>query len=107
MMDSNTTGSQPLLPQVSMRWFFIIAGVIGLLCSLFAFQNGLTAWTIVLFQVLIAIGVFFAVLATLFQIAFFLGATKKVIVEPYQRTESPFASDTMPPQVIPPDSVRD
>lgn len=98
---------QPLLPRVSMRWYFILVmGVAGFLTWLMQseYQQSLVA-TIVLSS--IAALFFLVTSAVCFLLAFSWGAMEKLSRRPEKQLQSPFAHETMPPQVIPPSSRGD
>lgn len=95
---------QPLLPRISMRWFFVLALIVaGALTWLLrsSYQEDLV---LVLIAMSLGIVAFLTLSAVFFGIAFLVGAVEKIIVKKEDAVESPFATESMPPQIIPPTS---
>lgn len=93
---------QPILPRISMRWYFVIVAIVAgtiawVLTS--SYQQTLTA---ILLMLSLAAGVFLTMSSILFLIAYTIGSVEKILFKPEGQTHSPFAHETMPPQIIPP-----
>ena len=93
-----------LLPRYSLRWILAINAVFALVFLVASYARSGQSWAIGLLGTLIAGAVSMLLFATLFAITFlfsrFVRATQRV------RTESPFATDKLPPQIIPPRDVE-
>lgn len=95
---------QPLLPRISMRWYFVLVVVVaGFLTWLTRseYQQSLVAVVVLL---AIAAAGFLALSAVCFLLAYAIGATEKLSRHPEEKLQSPFAHEAMPPQIIPPGS---
>jgi len=93
---------QPVLPRISMRWYFVIVAVVGGLIAWVMtseFQQTLTA---ILLLLCLAIGCFLGLSALLFLVAYTIGSVEKIFFQTEAQVQSPFANETMPPQIIPP-----
>ena len=92
---------QPIAPAISMRWYFGLAAIIALAITMLARSESIKLQLLV--GILLgAVLTFLFVSAVLFSIALLVGAVNKILFAPAQTTQSPFASETLPPQVIPP-----
>ncbi|MBX3423061.1 MAG: hypothetical protein KF752_16010 [Pirellulaceae bacterium] len=93
---------QPLLPRFTMRWYFVTAAIIGVLITLIArsvYQQSLVAVGLLL---LLATGMYLTFSALAFFAAYSVGAMEKLAGSSQPQPESPFAQDTLPPQLLPP-----
>lgn len=93
---------QPILPRISMRWYFVMVAIIGALIAWIMaseYQQTLTANILLL---CLAVGSFLGLSAVLFLIAYAIGSVEKIFFRPEEQIQSPFAHETMPPQIIPP-----
>jgi uncharacterized membrane protein len=89
-----------LIPRFSLRWMLIAITGFALLflTAKFAVQGQL--WAVAVIGTIAASAAGFAIFAALFAVAFLLSLMTR-----FNRTvkpESPFATDKLPPQVIPP-----
>lgn len=90
-----------------MRWYFGIVFLIGLLVSIVFRSSNPAAWGITLGMILGSLLIFFFASAVFFLVAFAFGAVKQIVFAEPPQPESPFSSDAMPPQIIPPEAARD
>ncbi len=95
------TRPQPLLPRVSMIWFFIVVTVVAV--SLFIIRAAEQGR--VLQAALVFTGVFVILTAVFsaasFSLAYVLGAVERAVVGKSDVPTSPFSDGSLPPQVIP------
>ena len=95
---------QPILPRVSMRWYFVIAAAVaGVVAWVLAssYQQTLSA---ILLLLCLAASSFLVLSSLLFLVAYTIGSVEKILFKSEEQTHSPFAHETMPPQIIPPSS---
>lgn len=93
---------QPLLPRVSLIWFFIAITIVAIALGVVrAAEQGRSLSAAMVFSVLfIAI---FAVSSSLcFLFAYLIGATEKAIAGGQETPQSPFSDGSLPEQIIPP-----
>lgn len=93
---------QPLLPQISMRWYFVAMLVVAVLLVLYLRSSLNQYLEISLVLTGASVLLFFALSGVIFAMAYVIGATDKLARQADQKTESPFAYDSLPPQVVPP-----
>lgn len=89
-----------------MRWYFVIATIVAVLISIVYGSGDPQAWTVTLVVAMSAIGIFLILSAACFFATFLAGSFRENLFVDQQKTESPFAHETMPPQIVPP-QVRD
>lgn len=99
------TQPQPLLPRLSMSWFFILVAVVAV--SLFiiraAEQGRVLQAALVFTGLFVFLGAVFS--ATSFLIAYALGSVERAVVGKSEEPASPFSDGSLPTQVIPPRPV--
>jgi hypothetical protein len=97
---------QPFLPRVRMIWFFVVITAFALvLWVVRSAEQGRTLAAALLFTGLFLL--FYALFSAVsFLIAFFLGATRKAMVEANDTPRSPFSDGSPPEQIIAPRSVE-
>jgi glucan phosphoethanolaminetransferase (alkaline phosphatase superfamily) len=94
--------NQPLLPRISMRWYFILALVVASFLTWLtrsAYQQSLLLVTILL---AVSVACFLTLTAVCFFFAYMAGSLNKLLQKPAEHHHSPFAHESMPPQIIPP-----
>lgn len=91
---------QPFAPSFSMRSYFLAVGLLGAMFAV-VFLFGSTKLQVLFVILLAAIALFLLCVALCFLVAFLIGALREVLFQPILKTESPFATEAMPPQVIP------
>ncbi|HAC90731.1 MAG TPA: hypothetical protein DCF63_08870 [Planctomycetaceae bacterium] len=96
------TKRQPLLPQISMRWYFVAMLVVAILLTTFLRSSLNQYLEIALILTGVSALLFLALSAITFAMAYVIGATDKLAQQAQQKTESPFAYDSLPPQIVPP-----
>lgn len=103
--ESHDSIAQPLLPRVSMAWFFIAVAIVAIALGVVrtaeqgrALQGALVFTT--LFIVIAAI-----LSAGCFLIAFLFGAMERAVAPKQELPASPFSDGSLPPQIIPPRPV--
>lgn len=106
-MKLDSQQSQPLLPRISMRWYFVLVLVVAFLVSVVFQSSNPKAWGMTLILLIGSTLFFFMIAAVCFLVAFLFGAVKQVVFYEPPKPESPFANETLPPQVIPPHAARD
>jgi hypothetical protein len=106
-MKMDSQQSQPLLPRISMRWYFVLVLVVAFLVSIVFQSSNPKAWGMTLILLIGATLFFFITAAICFLVAFAFGAVKQIVFYEPPQAESPFANETLPPQVIPPHAARD
>jgi hypothetical protein len=94
--------TQPWIPRYSMRWYFIIVTAVALLVTIVYRSGNPVAWTFTLCMILAAIAMFLLLSAVCFLAAYSFGNLKDSLFRSELQTQSPFAHETMPPQIIPP-----
>ena len=91
----------PLLPQISMVWFFIIAAVVAIGLLIVSAVDDRRALPAALAYTAMFVAAFFGIGSLLFFIAYMFGATEHAVANPHA-TSNPFADGNLPPQLIPP-----
>lgn len=91
---------QALAPSISIRSYFIAVLALGVVIAT-AIQSGSTRFQVLLGMLCIPIVVFLVCSAATFVVALVIGSLKQVLFQPVLKTESPFATEVLPPQVIP------
>jgi hypothetical protein len=93
-----------LIPRFSLRWLLLLTTVCAVffLVVRFAFRGDF--WAIGLVVTVVTLVVASFTYGLLFSLAFVLAALLR-LVRPSSRSASPFATDALPPQVIPPRDV--
>jgi hypothetical protein len=104
MQEKNFTLSQPILPQFTMRWFFGLALVLAALLTVVYQSDNSKALGATIFLMLVSMMIFLAMTALTFLSAAGLGALKRLFFQEEAKVQSPFATDRLPPQIIPPHS---
>lgn len=97
-----TSQPQPLLPQISMRWYFLVAGITAAMIVGIARQESSEKLGIIVGLLGLACMVFLTLSAFFFAIAYIVGAVESLLLHAEEQPESPFATETMPPQIMPP-----
>ena len=92
---------QPLAPAVSMRWYFIFVAALGVVIAL-AIRSGSVKLQILLGLLVCPIAIYLLCSSVCFLIAYLVGSLNQIVFYQAQRPESPFANETLPPQIIPP-----
>ena len=102
MAQSQETQSQPLLPQVSMKWFFILTVMMAILIFIAraADQGDSLAFAIVF--ALLFVALFSAFCGFCFTVSFFLGSIEQAVIGDEENISSPFIDGKLPDQIIPP-----
>lgn len=107
MNSDASTSHQPILPRISIRWYFAMLFIVACLVSVIIRSSDPQTWGMTLILLLGALSTFLVVSASCFLIAFLVGAVKEIVFSEPSQPQSPFATETLPPQVIPPQAVRD
>lgn len=94
--------SQPLLPQISMRWYFVIVVVVGSLLAWVLTSDYQKTLSAILLFLGLASSCFLVLSSILFLLAYAFGSVEKIFLGAEEKTQSPFAHEAMPPQIIPP-----
>lgn len=96
---------QPLLPRISMGWFFIVVALVAVALILvrFADQGQALATAIIACLIFVILFLFFS--AACFAIAYLLGATDQAVAESNPNPENPFSDAGLPEQIIPPKKI--
>lgn len=102
---SDDASPQPILPRISMLWFFVVAGLVAVVLAIVrAAEQGRELQAAVVFT-----GVFvllFGLLSALsFLVAYLLGSVERAVAGKSETPASPFSDGTPPPQIIPPQAV--
>ena len=92
---------QPLAPAVSMRWYFISVAALGVVIAL-AIRSGSVKLQILLGLLVCPVAIYLLCSSVCFLIAYLVGSLNQIVFYQAQRPESPFANETLPPQIIPP-----
>ena len=85
-----------------MRWYFVIVAVVGIVIAWVLTSEYQKTLFAILMLMGLAVGCFLILSAVLFLIAYAFGSVEKIFVASQEKTQSPFAHETMPPQIIPP-----
>ncbi|MCA9126478.1 MAG: hypothetical protein KDB22_05310 [Planctomycetales bacterium] len=101
-MQDLETEPQPLMPRISMRWFFIVVAIVAVALVIVRTAS----YGAALFAAIAFTAVFLALFALLsgvsFLFAYLLGATERAISKQGLVTESPFSDNKLPDQIVPP-----
>lgn len=95
--------AQPLLPRISMSWFFIVVTVIAIAFPLIRAADQGQALAAGLIMTGVFIVLFFVLSGICFLIAFLFGSTDRLL-ESQPQPESPFSDAGLPKQIVPPTS---
>jgi hypothetical protein len=101
---SESEQAQPILPRISMRWYFIVVVAISIVLTWLNQSSNQKSLVVTTILFAIAAGTFLMMAAGCFLIASLFGAVEKLFRNSELQTESPFADESMPPQIIPPSS---
>lgn len=101
-VETNPSGpmTQPLAPSISMRWYFVIATVVAVLV-VWALRSGGSQLGIVFGLIFGALLFYFLISGICFLVAFLLGFLRAYSL-PTEVPQSPFATESLPPQILPP-----
>lgn len=103
--DSDAALAQPLLPRVSMAWFFVTVAIVAIALGVVRTAEQGRA----LQAALVFVTLFFFVTAILsascFLIAFLFGAMERAVAPKQELPASPFSDGSLPPQIVPPRPV--
>lgn len=104
-MDIEKTTSQPFFPRIRMIWFFIAAAVVALALGVIrAADQGQSLAAAVVFTGIFLI-LMMAFSALCFLAAYLFGSMEKSFGDS-QQASSPFATDRLPDQILPPKPVE-
>lgn len=92
---------KPAASGVSMRWYFILTAIVGLSITVLI-RMGSVKIRILVGLLLLSILTFLFYVARYYVTAYFFGFLDQLLFSPTRKTQSPFAHETMPPQIIPP-----
>lgn len=92
---------QPLAPAVSMRWYFISVAALGVVIAV-AIRSGSGKLQLLLGLLVSPVVIYLLFSSFCFLIAYLVGSLNQILFYQAQRPESPFANETLPPQIIPP-----
>ncbi len=102
-----TDHSQPLLPRVSMVWYFIVVVLVAIaLFIVRAAEQGQALAAALIFTCFFLLAVAF-ISAACFVVAYLLGAMEKALEGDREQTGSPFIDGSFPEQMIPPKPSED
>lgn len=91
---------QAIAPSISIRTYFITVLVLSVLIAL-AIQSGSVRFQVLLGLLCFPVIVFLVGSALTFMVALLVGALRQLLFQPVAETQSPFATEVLPPQVIP------
>jgi CHASE2 domain-containing sensor protein len=101
---SEPLATQPLLPRISMRWYFILVVLVAGFLTWLTRSEYQQSLVVVVVLLALATMCFLTMSAVCFLLAYSIGAMEKLSRKPEDQLQSPFAHEAMPPQIIPPDT---
>ena len=93
---------QPLMPRISMIWYFVVATLIAILAMIIMRAESRQPLAVAIVFTGMLLLFFLLIGGGAFLIAFAVGATEKMIAPKQTTPESPFIDGRLPPQIIPP-----
>ena len=93
-----------LIPRFTLRWLLMLTTVCAVFSLIVRFAGQGQHWAVAVVTAVMTLAVAMLIYGTVFSLAFVLNLVFR-FVRPRSMPASPFATDTLPPQVLPPSVV--